>query len=92
MKPASTLPRRRFLSQTATLVGSAMAAPFLIPASALGRNGLIPPSERITMGFIGVGTQNRGHLGHFLRQSDVQILARHEASGAVVEQSRLFVN
>ncbi|HEY7314703.1 MAG TPA: Gfo/Idh/MocA family oxidoreductase [Gemmataceae bacterium] len=34
-----------------------------------------PASDRITLGFIGVGTQNRGHLGHFLGQGDVQVLA-----------------
>src|SRR5579862_5464146 len=84
MKPVSKLPRRRFLSQTATLLGGAMTAPLFVPASALGRNGLIPPSERITMGFIGVGTQGGGHLvggawtyvaGGYAGRKEVQVLA-----------------
>ena len=54
--------RRRFLRQTATAVGAAFAAPTIIPLSALGRNGTLAPSERITMGFIGVGHQGGGHL------------------------------
>src|SRR5512137_74306 len=83
MKPA-TLSRRRFLSQTANLVGGAMAAPLVVPAAALGRNGAVPPSERITMGFIGVGTQGGGHLlggawtyvaGGYAGRKDVQVLA-----------------
>src|SRR5438132_7612413 len=84
MKAASTLPRRRFLSQTATLLGGALSAPLLIPASALGRNGLVAPSERITMGFIGVGGQGGGHLlggawtyvaGGYAALNEVQVLA-----------------
>jgi predicted dehydrogenase len=33
------------------------------------------PSDRLTLGFIGMGTQCRGHLGWFLGQKDVQVLA-----------------
>src|SRR5689334_14440473 len=84
MKAASTLPRRRFLSQTAALLGGVLSAPLIVPASALGRNGLVPPSERITMGFIGVGTQGGGHLlggawtyvaGGYAGRKEVQVLA-----------------
>src|SRR5262249_52089899 len=31
--------------------------------------------ERLTLGFIGVGTMGRGHLGSFLGQKDVQVVA-----------------
>ena len=83
MNPASKLSRRRFLNQTATVLGGALAMPTLVPASALGRNGLLPPSERITMGFIGVGTQGGGHLlggawtyvaGGYAGRKEVQVL------------------
>src|SRR5262249_40901785 len=33
------------------------------------------PSDRLTLGFIGVGTQGRGHLGRFAGFSDVQVVA-----------------
>jgi predicted dehydrogenase len=83
-KSALPLSRRRFLRQTATAVGAALAVPAIVPASALGRNGLIPPSDRITMGFIGVGNQGGGHLfgggwtyvaGGYLGRKEVQVLA-----------------
>ncbi|SPE62870.1 putative Oxidoreductase domain protein [Verrucomicrobia bacterium] len=76
--------RRRFLQQTATALGGAIAAPAFVPASALGRDGTVPPSERITMGFIGVGTQGSGHLlggawtyaaGGYAGRKEVQVLA-----------------
>src|SRR5215472_15751992 len=82
MKPRFT--RRRFLGRVGTAVGSAIAAPVLIPASALGRAGTVAPSERITMGFIGVGGQGGGHLlggawtyvaGGYTGRKDVQVLA-----------------
>src|SRR5262249_34840760 len=84
MKPRSLLTRRRFIRQTATAFGVALGAPAIIPASALGRGGLLPPSERITMGFIGVGTQGGGHLlggawtyvaGGYAGRKEVQVLA-----------------
>src|ERR1017187_9537656 len=54
MTESSKVSRRHFLWQTASAVGAALVAPTFVPASALGRNGATPPSERITMGFIGV--------------------------------------
>src|ERR1051326_7239951 len=76
--------RRRFLGRVGAALGSAMAAPALIPASALGRAGTVAPSERITMGFIGVGGQGGGHLlggawtyvaGGYAGRKDAQVLA-----------------
>ena len=61
-----------------------MAVPNFIPASVLGRSGAIAPSERITMGFIGVGGQGGGHLfggawtyvaGGYAGRKEVQVLA-----------------
>jgi predicted dehydrogenase len=57
--------RRRFLRAAA-----ALAAPALITSPLRAA-----PSERITLGFIGVGTMGRGHLGSFLGRPDVQVLA-----------------
>ncbi len=77
------LSRRNFLRQSACALG-ALAAPTLIPASALGRGGAMAPSERVTMGFIGVGGQGGGHLlggawtylpGGYAARKDVQVLA-----------------
>jgi len=76
--------RRHFLRRSAAALGAAFAAPMIIPASALGRGGVRAPSERITMGFIGVGGQGSGHLlggawtyipGGYSARRDVQVLA-----------------
>ncbi len=68
---STTFTRRELITGTAAMV----AAPMIVPASALGRQGASPPSERLTMGFIGVGYQARGHLNAFVRNTDVKVLA-----------------
>lgn len=55
-----------------------------IPASVLGRDGATAPSERINMGFMGLGGQGSGHLlggawtyqpGGYVARKDVQVMA-----------------
>ena len=58
--------RRKFLGTGAAACGAALAVPCLIPASALGEDGAVPPSGRIGLGFIGLGGRGRYIMGHFL--------------------------
>jgi predicted dehydrogenase len=62
--------RRSFLYATA----ATFAAPVVL-SPLWGDEKKAAPSERITLGFIGMGTMNRGHLGHFLGQKDCQVVA-----------------
>ncbi|MFO0905231.1 MAG: Gfo/Idh/MocA family oxidoreductase [Pirellulales bacterium] len=71
----SALPRRRFLKTVAAASAAAIAAPTIIPSSALGRDGAVPPSERVTVGGIGIGNRGTYDLGCFLEQKDVQFVA-----------------
>ena len=77
-------PRRRFLGAGGKALGFAALAPTIIPPSALGKNGNTAPSDRITMGFLGMGTMGDGHLwgrawtylpGGYIARDDVQVLA-----------------
>src|SRR5881398_3690709 len=63
--------RRRFLAAT----GVALAAPTIIPASALGRNDKPAPSERITLGVVGWGMMGPGNTEAFLSNKDCQVVA-----------------
>ncbi len=67
----SGISRRRFLAAA----GVAIAAPTIIPASALGAEGRPAPSGRITMGVVGWGMQGPGNTDAFLGQKDCQVLA-----------------
>lgn len=72
---------RKSISRRGLLKGAAaaIAAPYIVPASALGKGVWKPPSERIVMGFIGIGNMGRGHFGNFLNAEklgkQVQIVA-----------------
>ena len=62
--------RRQFVRAAA----AAFAAPSVIRATALGNQQTAPASERLTVGFIGVGIQGRGHVEHLSGARDVQVV------------------
>lgn len=63
--------RRGFIGATA----SALAVPWIVRSSALGADGAVAPSNRITVGLIGRGCMGRGHLARLVGDRDVQVLA-----------------
>ncbi len=83
--------RRRFLKRAA-LAGGAIAAPCLIPASALGLNGAVPPSERIILGGMGVGNRGSDDLRWMLPEKDVQFVAICDAKKSSREAVKRIVD
>ena len=51
------------------------AAPWFVPAHVLGANGQTTPSNKITVGVIGVGSQGQNDMTNFLSQDDVRVTA-----------------
>lgn len=79
--------RRQFLTTSAV---AAAAGPMILSSSA---RGFAAPSERIRLGFIGIGIQSRGHLRRFVGTNDTQVIAvcdvvteRREDSKRIVEE------
>jgi len=69
--PRPAVSRRTFLKSS-----TAFAVPSLMAATAIGRDGRAPASERITIGLIGTGKMCSGyHLNSLLGFNDVQIVA-----------------
>jgi predicted dehydrogenase len=62
--------RRSFLGRSA-----AVAAPMIVPASVFGRQDKPAPSNRVGVGFIGVGTMNYGHVKRCLGMAETQVVA-----------------
>ncbi|GMU92774.1 MAG: dehydrogenase [Candidatus Hydrogenedentota bacterium] len=75
VKRKTGLSRRQFLRRSTVATAAAVGFPYLIPPSALGLNGTVAPSNRITMASIGVGGQGKANLRAFLAQPDTQLLA-----------------
>ncbi|MCX6926712.1 MAG: Gfo/Idh/MocA family oxidoreductase [Verrucomicrobia bacterium] len=69
------LTRRDFIRSTATATFAAAVFPTIIPGSALGKNGAVAPSNRISVGVIGCGPQGVGDMQNFLAQKDCQVVA-----------------
>jgi len=68
--------RRDFLKRSIALASGAMILPQIIPSTALGMGGKLPPSDRIIMGAIGVGSQGKSNMRDFLRlNNQVQFVA-----------------
>ncbi len=73
---SASLTRRTFLQRVATAAATTIAAPMIVPSSALGADGAVAPSNRITIGFIGTGRQCRyANIPGFLREPDAQAVA-----------------
>lgn len=74
MPDKSSLSRRRFL-KTAAAASTLAAVPYFVPASALGKNGAVPPSEKILVGGIGIHNRGMHDLRWLIRNPDVQFVA-----------------
>jgi predicted dehydrogenase len=65
-------PRRHFLKASGLAAGAA-AAPLIIPSRLLGKDA---PSNKINLGFIGMGSQGTGrNMGTFLHEDDAIVRA-----------------
>ncbi|MEJ2705603.1 MAG: Gfo/Idh/MocA family oxidoreductase, partial [Sedimentisphaerales bacterium] len=70
-----TLTRRTLLRGATGFVASTIAVPYIVPSSALGGGGSLTPSERLTMGAIGLGGQGMHNLKNFLTCDDLRVVA-----------------
>ena len=71
MTDSSRFNRRKFLKASAA---ATIAAPLVVPASALGLDGVVAPSERITLGGIGIRGRGTKVLSTMLPQPDVRFV------------------
>jgi predicted dehydrogenase len=72
MKPQTKNNRRQFIQAAAA---ATLGMPTIIPASALGRDGHVAPSNRIVLGGIGLGRRGQKVLEGFFQQPDCQFIA-----------------
>ncbi len=75
MMKISKMNRREFLTSASATALGMISFPHIVPSSALGKAGNIAPSNRITMGSVGVGGMGTNNMRAFLTQSDVQVVA-----------------
>src|ERR1035438_4038555 len=91
LSPLSSFSRRRFL-RSAALLSAAASLPAVVPASVLGAEGRPAPSNRITVGCIGLGGMGNGNLDGFLGDPRCQVLAIDDVDRNACENARKKVN
>ncbi|MCA1900611.1 MAG: Gfo/Idh/MocA family oxidoreductase, partial [Candidatus Hydrogenedens sp.] len=87
-----SLNRREFLKRTGLASLATVAFPYIIPSRALGLDGAVPPSERITIGCIGVGGMGTSNMEGFLDQPSAQVVAVCDVDGKHLESAMKKVN
>jgi predicted dehydrogenase len=92
MKKRLPLTRREFMFQGAAALGAAVVFPTVLPSTVFGASA---PSNRITMGMIGMGGQMGGHFSGMLNRPGVQVLAvcdvdRTKRENAKVQAERAY--
>jgi predicted dehydrogenase len=75
MPNKKNISRRKFVKDAIAASTAVLGFPYVISSSALGKAGSVSPSNRITVGAIGVGEQGNGVLGNFLNQNDAHVIA-----------------
>ena len=77
---AARMSRRRFF-KAAAAAGAVIAAPTIVSAAALGKDGAVAASDRITLGAIGIGSRGSYDLGCILWEPDVRVVAVADVRG-----------
>ncbi len=88
-KAKDSLTRRDMLKSSAAGV---LAAPYFVPAAALGLEGKAAPSARITLGVIGIGPRCTYDLNAMLKLPDVQCVAICDVQASRREAGKKLVD
>ena len=72
--------RRQFLKKAAGIAAGSVMFPYVVPSSAVGA-GAVSPSNRITVGHIGIGSQGGLHLRDSLSRDEVKVLGVCDVDG-----------
>jgi len=85
--------RRQVLRKAAGVSVATAGFPYLVWSSALGKAGHVAASNRITLGFIGVGSHGIGmNLKSFLANADAQAVMVCDVDEKQLEKARDIVN
>jgi hypothetical protein len=88
LKKRMNLTRRGFLK----CAGALAAVPAIVPATALGLSGSVPPSERIILGGLGIGNRGSHDLQWMLPEKDVQFVATCDPQRTRAENVKKLVD
>ena len=88
VKRVKSQPTRRSFLKSLLVAG---AAPSFVPACVLQAAGQAAPSNKITLGVIGVGAQGQWDMRAFLNHDDVRVTAICDVNRRNIESARQFI-
>ncbi len=91
MNTVTRLTRRQFV-RNAAASAAAISLPLIIPAGTLGKGAAAAPSERITLGVIGMGPRCTYVLPQMLGQPDVQCVAMADVQASRRDAAKAYVD
>ncbi len=91
VREGSPKSRREFLRETG-LIAAGSSVPLFVPSSALGLGGQVAPSERITLGVIGIGPRATYNLQAMLNLPDIWCLAIADVSAERRKNGKAMVD
>ena len=80
------LDRRSFL-RNSSLAGLALGFPTIIPASALGKDDTVAPSNRLQLVGVGLKSQGGGDMRNLMSKKGVQVIAVCDVDKRVLKSS-----
>ena len=84
--------RRDFIRRSTAVAAGAVAFPYIVPASALGADGHVAPSNRTVLGCIGLGGMGTGNMKGFLGFEDAHVVAVCDVDRGHRENAQRTVN
>jgi predicted dehydrogenase len=84
-----TLTRRQFLAKSGATATAVVSFPYIVPSCVFGAEA---PSNRITMGCIGVGSQGTSNLWGFLEKRQALVLAVCDVDSHRLNRAKDFID
>ena len=91
MAPRRRVDRREFLRGSLGAAVAGVGFPAIVPSSVLGRSAVLP-SEKITVGCVGVGGMGISDMRTFLAESDARVVAVCDVDSLHLERAAQIVN
>lgn len=82
------LNRRHFLKRSAGLTVAGLGFPCIVPSSVLGGPTAVAPSEKLTVGCIGMGNMGGSDMRSFLAETDAQVVAVCDVDALRLQQAK----
>jgi len=84
--------RRQFLKRTALISSCGIGFPCFVRSAVLGKDGGVAPSNRITVGCIGMGGRGTSNMRAFMGRKETQVVAVCDVHADKRSRARRLVN